>query len=168
LGLLMYVRPVDVVALIEAGVIKQSDLRNNEIKDRAKADSFAKGFAVLQSTWVTCNIISRAAYALPISALQISTVRYVVCAVVAFAAWWHKPKDMKMPIVIRLPYDLDSDEMLPRVRTTLHASRRQLPPTPDTSRSVKRKADESGTSQPPKNIDEHLELLSLRSAITNG
>ncbi|RHZ46938.1 hypothetical protein CDV55_100331 [Aspergillus turcosus] len=134
------VRPANAVALIEAGVIKQCDLRDSEIKDRAKADSFAKAITLLQITWVTCNVLARAAYDLPISAIEISTVAYVVCAVVAYAAWWHKPKDMNMPIVIHLPYDRDSDEMPPRVRSILDPERNiwiHLPPVQEDSGSVK-------------------------------
>jgi hypothetical protein len=115
------VRPANVVGLIEASVIKQSDLRVSEINDRAKADSFAKAFTLLQSTWVTCNIIARAAYSLPITAIEISTVAYVACALITYAAWWHKPKDMTTPIVVHLPYDHDSDEMPPRVRSASNA-----------------------------------------------
>jgi hypothetical protein len=115
------VRPPYVVALIEASVIKQTDLRVSEINDRSKADPFAKAFTLLQSTWVTCNIIARAAYALPITAIEISTVAYVVCAVITYAAWWHKPKDMATPIVVHLPYNHDSDEMPPRLRSASNA-----------------------------------------------
>ena len=117
------VRPANFVALIQAGGIKQSNLRNSEIKDRAKADSFAKAITLLQSTWVICNIIARAAYALPISAIEISTVAYVVCAAAAYAAWWHKPKDMNTPITIYLPYDRESNEMPSPVRRFLDAKK---------------------------------------------
>lgn len=117
------VRPANVVPLIEAGIVKPSDLMDSEIKDRAKADSFAKAFTVLQSMWVIFNIIARAAYHLPISPIEISTVAYVVCAVITYAAWWYKPKDMNTPIIIRLPYDRESDEMPLQVRSILDAKR---------------------------------------------
>ena len=113
------VRPANAVALMQQGVVTQPKLRDSDIKDRAKADSFAKAFTLLQSSWVVCNIIARAAYSLPITAIEISTVAYVVCAVVAYTAWWHKPKDMNTPIAIYLPYDRDSDEMTPAVRNIL-------------------------------------------------
>ncbi|CAG8887099.1 unnamed protein product [Penicillium egyptiacum] len=113
------VRPATVVPLIQAGIIKQTDLRAWEIEDRAKADSLAKAFTVLQSLWVICDVIGRAAYRLPVTPLEISTVAYVVCAVIAYASWWHKPKDMNTPIVIHLPYALDGDEIPLHIRNIL-------------------------------------------------
>ncbi|CAI7578917.1 unnamed protein product [Penicillium manginii] len=105
------VLPSNVAPLIETGVIKHSHLRERDIQDRAKADSFAKAFTMLQTFWVTCNIIARAAYNLPITPLEISTVAYAVCAGITYAVWWHKPKDMVTPIMIYLPYGRESDAM---------------------------------------------------------
>ncbi|KAJ5097034.1 hypothetical protein N7456_007755 [Penicillium angulare] len=97
--------------LIREGVLKPHHLRAAEIKDRAKADSLAKAFTLLQSFWVTCNIISRRAYDLPITPIEISTVAYVACAAFTYGMWWHKPRDMTTPITIPLPYNRYSEEM---------------------------------------------------------
>ncbi|KAJ5385913.1 hypothetical protein N7509_008454 [Penicillium cosmopolitanum] len=113
------VLPSNVVPLIETGVIKHSHLRERDIQDRAKADSLAKALTMLQTFWVTCNIIARAAYNLPITPLEISTVAYAVCAAITYGVWWHKPKDMVTPITIYLPYGRESDTMPRRVRDIL-------------------------------------------------
>ncbi|KAJ5649432.1 uncharacterized protein N7484_003155 [Penicillium longicatenatum] len=113
------VQPNNVVPLIEAGVVKPFHLRTRDIKDRAKADSLAKGFTLLQSLWVTCNIVARRAYSLPISPLEYSTVAYVVCAAVTYVTWWHKPRDMVTPILIFLPYDKDDKDMPLQIRKAL-------------------------------------------------
>ncbi|KAK4863607.1 hypothetical protein LT330_002385 [Penicillium expansum] len=109
----------NVVALIGARIIKPSHLRARDIQDRAKADSFAKGFTLLQAFWVTCNVIARGAYGLPTTALEIATVAYVSCAAATYIIWWNKPKDMVTPITIYLPYDRDSESMPPQVRDIL-------------------------------------------------
>ena len=114
------VQPNNVVSLIEAGVVGAFHLRPRDIKDRAKADSFAKGFTLLQGSWVTCNIIARRAYDLPISPLEYSTVAYVACAFVTYVTWWHKPRDMTTPILIFLPYDKDGTDMPLKIRNTLN------------------------------------------------
>ncbi|CAI7642055.1 unnamed protein product [Penicillium discolor] len=111
----------NVVALIETRVIKPSHLKTRDIQDRAKADSFAKGFTVLQALWVTCNVIARRAYNMPITALEIATVAYVSCAAATYIIWWNKPKDMVTPITIYLPYDRDSESLPPQVRDILDA-----------------------------------------------
>src|ERR1700709_1452535 len=97
--------------LIETGVIKCSDFKEEEIKSHSKADSLGTFVTVLQSTWVTVNIVARAAYDLPISPLEFVTLAYVACGLISYALWWHKPKDMEMAIPIFLPYDHDSDDM---------------------------------------------------------
>jgi hypothetical protein len=109
----------NVVPLIETGIVKSFHLRSRDIKDRAKADSFAKAFTLLQSCWMTVNIIARAAYNLPITPLEYSTVAYVACAAVTYATWWHKPRDMTTPILIFLPYDKDGTDMPPHIRKSL-------------------------------------------------
>lgn len=111
----------NVVALIETRVIKPSHLRARDIQDRAKADSFAKGFTLLQAFWVTCNVIARRAYNMPITALEIATVAYISCAAATYIIWWNKPKDMVTPITIYLPYDRDSESLPPQVRDILDA-----------------------------------------------
>lgn len=107
---------LNVVPLIKSGVIKASHLEARDIEDRAKADPVAKGLTLLQSFWVTCNIIARAGYHLPISPLEISTVAYVACAAATYALWWYKPKDMVTPITIFLPYDHDGEDMTREAR----------------------------------------------------
>ncbi|KOS40116.1 hypothetical protein ACN38_g9040 [Penicillium nordicum] len=111
----------NVVALIETRVIKPSHLRTSDIQDRAKADPFAKGFTLLQAFWVTCNVIARRAYNMPITALEIATVAYISCAAATYLIWWNKPKDMVTPITIYLPYDRDSESLPSQVRDILDA-----------------------------------------------
>ncbi|KAJ5919757.1 hypothetical protein N7454_009592 [Penicillium verhagenii] len=120
----------NVVPLIEAGIVLPGHVRSRDIKDRAKADSFGKAFTLLQSLWVTTNIVARRAYDLPISPLEYSTVAYVACAAVTYLTWWHKPRDMTTPILVFLPYDKDGTDMPPLIRKTLeegHGSWVQLP-----------------------------------------
>lgn len=124
------VRAIHAETLIEAGVIKYSDLKEEEIKARSKADSLGTLVTVLQSTWVTVNIVARAAYDLPISPLEFVTVAYVACGLISYALWWHKPKDMETAIPIFLPYNHDSDEMPPQLRDLLDAERENFKPRP--------------------------------------
>ncbi|KAJ5578006.1 uncharacterized protein N7459_006970 [Penicillium hispanicum] len=116
------VQPSTVAPLIRAGVIKPSHLRARDIRDRAKADSFAKAFTLLQSFWVTCNIIARRGYNLPITPLEISTVAYVANAAITYAVWWYKPKDMATPITIYLSHNRDSQAMQSIVKNILYES----------------------------------------------
>ncbi|KAJ5741599.1 hypothetical protein N7533_011008 [Penicillium manginii] len=106
----------NITLLANAGVIKDTDIRARDINDRAKADSFAKGFSIIQSGWVACNVIARRVYDLPISAIEISTVAYVVCAAATYILWWNKPKDMVTRFIIPLQYDREGDDMPAEIR----------------------------------------------------
>ncbi|CRG89485.1 hypothetical protein PISL3812_06521 [Talaromyces islandicus] len=99
--------PRDMKPLIQAGMIHCSDFRDQDIEDRSKADSFAKFFTVLQSTWFLCNIIIRWANDLPVSPIELSTIGYVACAILIYGVWWYKPKDMGTYIAVHLRYDRD-------------------------------------------------------------
>ncbi|KAJ5390792.1 uncharacterized protein N7496_001860 [Penicillium cataractarum] len=101
------IRPHDMKPLIQAGIVHCSDFRDQDIEDRAKADSFAKFFTVLQSTWFLCNVITRWAYDLPVSPIELSTVAYVTCAILIYGVWWYKPKDMGTSIAIHLRCNRD-------------------------------------------------------------
>jgi hypothetical protein len=125
------VRSIHVEGLVKAGIIKSSQFTEQAIKDRAKADSFAKAITLLQIIWVTTNVIARPAYSLPITPIEISTLAFVFCAFVSYALWWHKPKDMVTPIVIDLPYNHNSEEMAPQLRSLLDKNREDFIPPPE-------------------------------------
>ncbi|RDW58569.1 uncharacterized protein DSM5745_11260 [Aspergillus mulundensis] len=101
-GWIFYVGMDQMTAFIEAGVIRCSDFSEREIKDRAKADTFAKLFTICQSAWVTANIVARAGYGLPITPFEFTTLAHVACGIMAYACWWRKPQDMAVPITIPL------------------------------------------------------------------
>lgn len=131
------IRPANVVGLIQAGIIKPSDLKKSDIKDRDKSDPLSKLFTLLQTTWVTVNIIARRAYDLPISPLELSTAAYVACALVTYLAWWNKPKDADTFITLHLPYDYDSDEMPSQLRNADKRDWMHMPVTKDDAESDK-------------------------------
>lgn len=103
-GWIFYVREDQIVAFIEAGVIRNCDFTDRDISDRAKSDGFAKAFTIFQSTWVFVNIVARAGYNLPITPLEFSTLAYVACALMTYACWWNKPQGMAVPITLFLRF----------------------------------------------------------------
>ncbi|KAL4876832.1 hypothetical protein BJY04DRAFT_231286 [Aspergillus karnatakaensis] len=103
-GWWFYVSKDQILQLIQLGVVRCSDFTDREVQDRAKTDTFAKAFTVCQSTWLTANIIARAGYGLPITPFEFSALSYLVCAIMIYACWWHKPQDMTVPIVLPLRY----------------------------------------------------------------
>lgn len=101
-------RPRDMKRFIQAGIIRCSDFTDRDVEDRAKSDSFAKAFAVLQSAWFLCNIIVRWAYHLPVSPIELATVAYVACGILIYVMWWYKPQDINIPIIVYRPFDREN------------------------------------------------------------
>lgn len=120
-GWLYTISAKNIIPLIEAGIVRPCDLDEEEIRDHAKADVVAKLLAILQSLWVTVNILARSAYDLPISPIEISTVAYVLCAIFMYALWWCKPKDMETPITLHIAHNRDSEEISSWVHNILNS-----------------------------------------------
>lgn len=95
----------DLSFLIQASILSSSDLRKRDIEDRSKADTFAKGFTVIQVTWFLVSVISRWAYHLPVVPIELATVAYVAVGLATYASWWYKPKDMATAMIVSLRYN---------------------------------------------------------------
>jgi len=54
------------------------------IEDRSKSDVFTKAFAIIQSTWLIVQSLSRLTAGLPITELELATMAYVLCAVIMY------------------------------------------------------------------------------------
>jgi hypothetical protein len=91
------------VKLLESGRVNFPQIKIEDIKRRSKADSFVKFVAVCQTTWFAINVIARHGYGLHVTPIELGSVAYVLCAVLIYALWWHKPKDVTIPIVINVP-----------------------------------------------------------------
>jgi hypothetical protein len=53
--------------------------------------------------WMLVQTIVRKAYGLPITLLELNTLAHVGCAVLMYAIWWPKSKDVNEPQVITIP-----------------------------------------------------------------
>ena len=82
--------------------------RESEIRDFGKADSLAKLLACLQAIHLVPVCISRLAFKLPVSQLEINTCGHALCALTIYVCWFRKPKDVKTHIPIT---DNRSDEV---------------------------------------------------------
>ncbi|KAH8585642.1 hypothetical protein B0O99DRAFT_126286 [Bisporella sp. PMI_857] len=101
-----YAGPVDadgLYNLVNHGrLLKHDDLSTNSINDKSKADCFVKAVACFQALWQGMQCIGRTAQGLPLSALELATMAYVVCALANYIFWWNKPLDVMVPTAIFL------------------------------------------------------------------
>lgn len=72
-----------------------------DIKDKSKSDEFLRALTRFQISWLFVQLIGRAVQSLPITTLELSTASNAACAVVSYAIWWSKPKDVERPVILQ-------------------------------------------------------------------
>lgn len=95
--------------LLEQRLIRWEDhaqwgLSLDDICDKSKSDSAAKLLALIQVFWFSAQCILRICYHLPLSQLESMTLGYIPLFIVTYFFWWSKPKDIRSPSLVELPY----------------------------------------------------------------
>ena len=93
--------------LLLEGKIDFPSITEEEIKDRSKADSLAKGIAVLQTTWFIAQCISRTAQGLITTEVELITLAFAALNGVFYFLWWNKPLDVKCCVPVLLLHGED-------------------------------------------------------------
>jgi len=75
------------------------NLSAEDIADRSKADGLVKAIAIVQTLWFAAQCIGRAAQGLHLTALEIVTPGFVLCALVNYTMWYYKPLDVSHGVV---------------------------------------------------------------------
>ena len=76
------------------------EVSDGDIRDKSKADIFAKCLVILQVTWIALQTISRKAAGYPLSTLEIHTLVHAACASVMYILWFRKPLDVQAPTIV--------------------------------------------------------------------
>lgn len=69
-----------------------------EINDKSKSDLLAKLLAITQISRFLLETISRAVHSYPISPLECFTCAQVICTLMTYFFWFHKPRNILEPI----------------------------------------------------------------------
>lgn len=70
------------------------------IRDKSKADVLAKGLVCFQVGWLLVETISRKAVGYPITLLELHVLVHCACAIAMYGLWFHKPMDIRDPILV--------------------------------------------------------------------
>ena len=81
------------------GLIRFSE---SGISTLSKADNLTKKFACFQALWFVTQVFSQVAESRAVTPLEVSTrtCAYLFSASIAYAAWWKKPQNYSMPLMI--------------------------------------------------------------------
>jgi hypothetical protein len=112
----LYLTARGVLALVKAS--KLSLPSKEAIADRSKSDVLAKTLVCLQAGYIIVQCVSRLASGLPLTFLEINTLGHVLCALIMYSFWAHKPQDLGLSIA------LDAD--LSRLLGNWHCSCRDI------------------------------------------
>ena len=77
------------------------DIAEKQIRDKSKADSLAKFTVCLQALWFCVQCITRVSQRKAISLLELNIFAHAFCALLIYALWWHKPKDIEEPTLLQ-------------------------------------------------------------------
>ena len=77
------------------------DFSAHDIRDKNKADGLAKLLVCIQAGWMIVQVTSRSAAGLATTLLEVHTVAHVVCALVMYVIWWHKPRQVVSPTLLK-------------------------------------------------------------------
>lgn len=91
--------PRGIALLADCGLLP--DISKKEIDDKSKADGIAKILVCLQAGWMVLQVVARIVYGLPVTLLEVNTIGHVICAFSIYLLWWHKPRLVREPTVLR-------------------------------------------------------------------
>jgi hypothetical protein len=88
--------------LVASNQIDCPTISEAEIWDKSKADTFAKGAALVQSMWLIVQCAARASQGLTVTPLELFSLSFVFSTAVTYYFWMHKPQEVGSPTVIML------------------------------------------------------------------
>ena len=97
----MALTPDLIIACAQNGLEEEIPvITEGDIRDKSKADDFAKGFVCIQALWFCAQVLTRILQQLPVSLLELNTFAHCLCAFLIYCFWWSKPLDITEPATI--------------------------------------------------------------------
>lgn len=103
---------------------KETFISKHDIKDRSKTDAFSKVFAIVQSSWLIVQSITRVASGLLLSQLELATMAYIIPAAVIYGFWLEKPFGVEHVTTIYRPKDKILTDPVPWKKRSWHNIKR--------------------------------------------
>ncbi|PWY82752.1 hypothetical protein BO83DRAFT_454768 [Aspergillus eucalypticola CBS 122712] len=101
-----YLTAVEALKLLyneEKSIPGLENVSEEEINARSKSDMFMRLLAVGQIVWVVIQILSRWAYGLAVTQLEVTVVAFAFCAVGMYIVNHGKPKGVELPLLFDYP-----------------------------------------------------------------
>ena len=76
-------------------------LSEEEVAGKNKIDEIGKVLACIQAGWMVVQVCARLGLGLPVTLLEVSAVAHVLCALILYGLWWHKPRKIGEPTMLK-------------------------------------------------------------------
>ncbi|KAF9004241.1 hypothetical protein BDQ17DRAFT_1305026 [Cyathus striatus] len=76
------------------------NIKEADIQDKSKADGLSKIIVATQSVWFIVQCIGRLVKGLALTPLEVTTLAVTACTFMLSIIWWHKPFDVRQPILV--------------------------------------------------------------------
>lgn len=94
----LHITPRGILLLARCNLLPSISRR--EITDKNKTDRTAKVICCFQVGWMLAQAIARLSLGLAVTPLETNTIGHVLCALINYALWWHKPKWIREPTIV--------------------------------------------------------------------
>ncbi|KAK0207570.1 hypothetical protein IW262DRAFT_1498575 [Armillaria fumosa] len=91
----------------ESWITALTEVTEEELEERSKADGFSKAIAIVQIFWFVLQCLARQMQHLPILPIEMSALAFSILSIVLYMIWWYKPFDVQVHIVLPLDAKLD-------------------------------------------------------------
>lgn len=99
----------EVQRILQHSPSRVPELSEESIFARSQRDTLSKAVALLQIFSFCMTCILRRAEGLSLSVLEVSTIGYAVCAILAYLPWWKKPRISTEPTLIKSNVEVTED-----------------------------------------------------------
>lgn len=94
--------PIDdqqLIYLVNRKYLPHPDIDQETIRDKNKADRFARIITLIQIAWFTVQCLARLIQRIALSTFEFSTLAFISCSLNIFF-WFHKQLEVEAPIVL--------------------------------------------------------------------
>ncbi|KAF9008026.1 hypothetical protein BDQ17DRAFT_1237502 [Cyathus striatus] len=95
--------------LLQKGEIVFPNISTEDITDKSKANGLSKIILVTQVFWFVTQCIARLVQGLALAQLEVTTLSIISCTFILSIIWWHKPFDVRQPVILDKTVDMKSN-----------------------------------------------------------
>ncbi|KAF4886879.1 hypothetical protein CGCF415_v015029 [Colletotrichum fructicola] len=95
----LYLNAIQIVAAQNLCLLDEGpSISEEDIKDKDKTSAYARGLVIFQLVWFAMRNITQLCLGQSPAQIELATLTYVLCALMAYAMFWNQPQGVERPI----------------------------------------------------------------------